>query len=95
MGFVRSVLQTATPIRPFVRSTRYASLATVSGFAKIWNPNRLVTRSAPAASVSCDPSQDGVPDVGKRVSLGPDRLEGVAGVWNHHEVRGFLQLREL
>src|SRR5713226_9750565 len=40
-----AVLQTATPIRPFGRSTRYASLATVSGFVKTWNPNRLVTRS--------------------------------------------------
>src|SRR3989449_4730333 len=39
------MLQTTMPIRPLGRSTRCASLATVSGWGKIWKPNRLVTRS--------------------------------------------------
>jgi len=38
------------------------------------------TLGAVVPLVSCDPSQHGVPDVGKGVPLGPDRLEGVAGV---------------
>src|SRR6266571_8481050 len=40
-----AVLQTTIPIRPFGRRTRWASLATVSGWVKMWKPNRHVTRS--------------------------------------------------
>src|SRR2546426_1409030 len=40
-----AVLQTTIPIRPLGRRTRWASLATVSGWGKIWKPNRHVARS--------------------------------------------------